>query len=108
MPCTTFVSDSDFQQPDHPAIAEWIHEASKRLGCRIGIARADALRGRWPFRKRERLYGVLLDLGHGQAQVINFAPREGSDWSINQYVPAQEVAAYLMGIATARAAGVDE
>lgn len=101
MTCTTFVSESDFlNKPDHPAIAEWHSPAEKALGRRIAIARRE-LTGRRVFFKRPPpavFYIAMIDLGNGQAQIVNFAPRDGSSWSINHYVPAQEIAAWLMGI----------
>lgn len=100
MTCTTFVTDSDFRDKvGIPCIDEWLQDAQKVLGKRIGITSAK-FRTRRFFGREIFLYSALIDIGHGQAQIINFAPRDGSSWSINTLVPAQEVAAWLMGIVT--------
>lgn len=105
MTATTFVSESDFIAPDDPHIREFLSEAERVLGKRIAVRLSrDWSARRWWQRERPKLYYVMVDLGNGQAQIINFAPRDGSSWSINHNVPAQEVAAWLMGICTAATA----
>lgn len=104
MPVTTYVNE-DFWSRDQEdkRISEFLREAEAALGKRIAAEGRDTTVGTWPwFRRTWRVYQVLLDIGGGQAQVVNFAPRDDSDWSINTAVPATEVAAYLMGLATAK------
>lgn len=106
MPCTTFVSDIEFLKTTGVAsIDEWLPAAQTALGKRIAIQSAPFRTRRW-FGRVVTLYSVLVDLGYGEAQIVNFAPRDGSDRSINHYVPEQEIAAWLMGLSSAQTAAL--
>lgn len=100
---TTFVNDADFVTSEVPCIREWHVAAEEALGVKIAVQESRR-RGRWWQKQAPPVYCVLLDVyggsGARQAQMINFAPRDGSEWSINTYVPAQEVAAWMMGVIT--------
>lgn len=101
MPCSTFVNDATYiVVPNVAGLQEWIPLASKAIGKRIAVESHDFVtRSLFKLRRKKiTLYSLLIDIGYGEAQIINFAPRDGSDWSINHYVPAQEVAAWAMGV----------
>lgn len=104
MPITTFVTDAEYSVSSHPVINVWLADAEKALGKRIAIYEISRWHGHWWWKKGMRLFSAMVEVGNGDAQVINFAPREDSEWSINSYVPAQEVAAWLMGICTGASA----
>ena len=98
MSITTFVTEADFITPDNDAIREWLVQAENALGKKIAVKRARVTNSWWRRKWSTPSYTVMIYLGAGQAQIVNFSPRDVSTWSINTSVPAQEVAAWLMGI----------
>jgi hypothetical protein len=96
---TTYINESEKNQPTGiKALDEELTAVRKRTGDDWQVVTVTRSVGFWR-RKQVTLYGLLFDYaGTGiEYQIINFY-RDGTDWSINTYVPAELIVAYLMGV----------
>jgi len=99
MPCTTFLSDRELNQPLPDAeVQSILEEARRRSGRDWQVVPLYVTRRKWFKKSTEVLYGVYVHVGgYGPWQQINFF-REGVRSSINLYVPLEVVAAYFLGM----------
>ena len=99
MPICTYLREHELYRPiANATVSEWLEHARKATGRRIQVQEHEFVQRRW-FRKPLKLlrYQILWPVFDGiEHQVMNFY-RDGSDWTLNTYVPAEMAVAYLMG-----------
>ena len=99
MPVTTFVDENAWYNiPNVSDLRTWIPLVIRVLGKRVSVEEREFVKRSWFGVKSYKMYTVLIELGDGEAQILNFAPRNNSKCSINHYVTSQEVAAWAMGV----------
>jgi hypothetical protein len=83
---------------DIPTSNKELNELLKEVRIKTGENFQLVEAPRHSFWKKERTYNLLLEVGgYPPFQSINFY-RENSDTSINDWVPADLIAAYLYGV----------
>ena len=100
MPATTFMRPDECLAPTgHKTVDEVLRDLRSITGKDWRVEKH--LQRSGFFRKRTReLFCLYLGVGDGllgyEFQIINFY-RDGTDWSINHYVPAELLVAYMYG-----------
>lgn len=97
MPACTYLGEYEYASPSGvKALDEALSELRALTKDDWRVAVRTFVTGRLWWRKEVRLYEIYCALGGGEFQVINFY-RDGTDWTINHYVPAELAVAYLYG-----------
>jgi|ERR1035437_4374259 hypothetical protein len=99
MTCTTFLHDSELNQPlPNAELQKILEEVRERTGKNWQVVPTQCTIGNWPCKKTITLYGVYVYVGGcGPWQQINFYT-EFAKSSINLFVTLDLVAAYLFGL----------
>lgn len=91
--------DWETREPvDNKAIQELLDELNTKYPSSKWVVKStNFLQGRLWWKKKVKLYTLYSRIMGGEYQVINFY-RDGTDWSINTYVPAELIVAFLYGL----------
>ena len=97
MPACTYLGQNEYLAPTGvKALDEALAELRSVTGEDWRVAVRRFVTGRLWWRKEVQHFELYCGLGGGEFQIINFY-RDGTDWSINHYVPAELVVAYIFG-----------
>lgn len=99
MCCCTYLNESEqVQKPiQNRHITEWLEKVNSLTGQGWIVKEHKTTRRRWFKEVVTYRYELLVPTRLPEYQEINFY-RDGTDWSINFYVPAELIVAYLIGI----------
>jgi hypothetical protein len=103
MACTTFLHDSELNQPlPNAEVQEFLDLARQQTGEDWQVVPITFSSRKWFKTQYNTLYGVYVYVGGiGPWQQINFY-KAGSGTSLNLYVSLEVVAAYFMGMVTSQ------
>jgi len=94
----TFLHDGELNKPlPNAEVQEFLDIARKQTDKDWQVVPITFASRKWFKTRYEILYGVYVNVGHGNWQQINFY-RTGSDSSINLYVTLDVVSAFFMGM----------
>ena len=98
MPIVTYMSPGSEPALKSEDVAKLLAEVRKVSGKHVIVEETETVRRRWFRTVTRRLYQVLWPLDGCEHQIINFGPGEGSESSINTWVPEQVVTAWMLGL----------